>query len=55
MVERFKGRFGEYVAILHSRLSLGERYDQWRLIKDGKIKVVIEARSAVFAPFDNLV
>ncbi|HOP99256.1 MAG TPA: primosomal protein N' [Acetivibrio clariflavus] len=54
MVERFKGRFGEYVAILHSRLSLGERYDQWRLIKDGKIKVVIGARSAVFAPFDNL-
>ena len=54
MVERFKGRFGEYVAILHSRLSLGERYDQWRLIKDGKIKVVIGARSAVFAPFDKL-
>ena len=54
MVERFKGRFGEHVAILHSRLSLGERYDQWRLIKDGKIKVVIGARSAVFAPFDSL-
>lgn len=54
MVERFKGRFGENVAILHSRLSLGERYDQWRLIKGGKIKVVIGARSAVFAPFDSL-
>lgn len=54
MVERFKGRFGEYVAILHSRLSLGERYDQWRLIKRGKIKVAIGARSAVFAPFDRL-
>jgi len=54
MVERFKGRFGEHVAILHSRLSLGERYDQWRLIKRGEIKVAIGARSAVFAPFDNL-
>lgn len=54
MVERFKGRFGEYVAVLHSRLSLGERYDQWRLIKQGKIKVAIGARSAVFAPFDSL-
>lgn len=54
MVERFKGRFGEAVAVLHSRLSLGERYDQWRLIKNGKIKVVVGARSAVFAPFDRL-
>ncbi len=54
MVERFKGRFGEYVAVLHSRLSLGERYDQWRLIKSGRIKVAVGARSAVFAPFDNL-
>ncbi|WP_010252413.1 primosomal protein N' [Acetivibrio cellulolyticus] len=54
MVERFKGRFGEYVAVLHSRLSLGERYDQWRLIKSGNIKVAVGARSAVFAPFDNL-
>lgn len=54
MVERFKGRFGDDVAVLHSRLSLGERYDQWRLIKDNKIKVVVGARSAIFAPFDNL-
>lgn len=54
MVERFKGRFGEYVAVLHSRLSLGERYDQWRYIKSGRIKVAVGARSAVFAPFDNL-
>lgn len=54
MVERFKGRFGEYVAVLHSRLSLGERYDQWRIIKSGRIKVAVGARSAVFAPFDNL-
>lgn len=54
MVERFKGRFGNEVAVLHSRLSLGEKYDQWRLIKDGKIKVAVGARSAVFAPFDRL-
>ncbi len=54
MVERFKGRFGEQVAVLHSRLSLGERHDQWRLVKDGKIKIVVGARSAVFAPFKNL-
>lgn len=54
MVERFKGRFGKEVAVLHSRLSLGERYDQWRLIRDGKIKVVVGARSAIFAPFEKL-
>jgi primosomal protein N' (replication factor Y) (superfamily II helicase) len=54
MVERFKGRFGNDVAVLHSRLSLGERYDQWRMIREGKIKVVVGARSAVFAPFDKL-
>lgn len=54
MVERFKGRFGKDVAVLHSRLSLGERCDQWKLIKNGKIKVAVGARSAVFAPFENL-
>ena len=54
MVERFKGRFGEHVAVIHSRLSMGERYDQWRLIKEGSIKVVVGARSAVFAPFENV-
>lgn len=54
MIERFKGRFGDEVAVLHSRLSLGERYDQWRLIKDGRIKVAVGARSAVFAPFKRL-
>lgn len=54
MVERFKGRFGDDVAVLHSRLSLGERYDQWRLIRDGRIKVVVGARSAIFAPFENI-
>ncbi|MDP4093855.1 MAG: primosomal protein N' [Bacillota bacterium] len=50
MVERFRGRFGDSVAVIHSRLSIGERFDQWRLIKEGKIRVVVGARSAVFAP-----
>ena len=54
MVERFKGRFGSEVAVLHSRLSLGERYDQWRLIREGAVRVVVGARSAVFAPFESL-
>ncbi len=51
MVERFKGRFGDLVAVLHSRLSAGERYDEWREVKTGRVKVVVGARSAVFAPF----
>jgi primosomal protein N' (replication factor Y) len=54
MVERFKGRFGDLVAVLHSRLSHGERYDEWRKIRSGKVKVVVGARSAVFAPFTNI-
>lgn len=53
-VERFKGRFGDTVAILHSRLSDGERYDQYRKIKNGEYKVVVGARSAVFAPVKDL-
>lgn len=54
MVERFKGRFGNLVAVLHSRLSQGERYDEWRKIQRGAVKVAIGARSAVFAPFTKL-
>ena len=54
MIERFKGRFGNVVAVLHSKLSLGERFDQWKRIKKGEVKIVIGARSAVFAPFSNL-
>lgn len=54
MVERFAGRFGNDVAVLHSRLSLGERYDQWRMIREGKVNVVVGARSAVFAPLGRL-
>ena len=53
-IDRFVGRFGDLVAVLHSRLSYGERFDQWRRIKEGKVKIVVGARSAVFAPFNNL-
>ena len=53
-IDRFVGRFGELVAVLHSRLSYGERFDQWRRIKEGKVKIVVGARSAVFAPFQKL-
>lgn len=50
MVARFKGRFGDRVAVLHSRLATGERYDEWRRISSGEARVVVGARSAVFAP-----
>ena len=51
---RFKGRFGDNVAILHSRLTARERYDQWQLIKQNKVKLVVGARSAIFAPFSEI-
>ncbi|OMF37519.1 primosomal protein N' [Paenibacillus sp. FSL H8-0548] len=54
MVERFKGRFGDAVAVLHSRLSNGERYDEWRKIRARQVQVAIGARSAIFAPFERL-
>ena len=54
ITNRFLSRFGDCIAILHSRLSLGERYDEWRKIKEGKCKIVIGARSAIFAPIDNI-
>lgn len=50
IVSRVRGRFGKQVAVLHSGLSNGERYDEWRRIKRGEAKVVVGARSAVFAP-----
>ena len=53
-VERFAGRFGQRVAILHSRLSLGERHDEYKRIRSGEVDVVVGVRSAVFAPLDNL-
>ncbi|MCH5139087.1 primosomal protein N', partial [Clostridiaceae bacterium UIB06] len=54
MVERFKGRFGKDISVFHSKLSDGERYDEWLRVKMGKVKVAIGARSAVFLPFKNL-
>lgn len=53
-VRRFTKRFGERVAFLHSRLSAGERYDQYRLAKEGKLDIMIGPRSALFTPFSNL-
>ncbi|PWW27427.1 replication restart DNA helicase PriA [Cytobacillus oceanisediminis] len=54
MVNRFKGRFGDQVAVMHSGLSAGEKYDEWRKIQRKEVKVVVGARSAIFAPFENL-
>ncbi|MCQ6274042.1 primosomal protein N' [Bacillus sp. V3B] len=54
MVNRFKGRFGDQVAVLHSGLSIGEKYDEWRKIQRKEVRVVVGARSAIFAPFENL-
>ncbi len=54
MVERFKGRFGKDISVFHSKLSDGERYDEWLRVKMGKVKVAIGARSAIFLPFENL-
>ena len=53
-VGRFAARFGDRIAVLHSRLSAGERFDEWRRIRLGKASIVIGARSAVFAPVENL-
>ncbi len=54
MVSWFCGRFGDTAAVLHSRLSAGERFDEWRRIRRGDARVVIGARSAIFAPCENL-
>ena len=54
MVDRFLARFGENIAVLHSKLSIGERYDEWNKIKKGEVKIVIGARSAIFAPTKKL-
>lgn len=53
-VGRFRSRFGAEVAVLHSRLSPGERFDQWDLIRRGEAHIVVGARSALFAPFSRL-
>ena len=55
MLDRFISRFGkEEIAVLHSKLSIGERYDEWNKIREGKAKIIIGARSAIFAPAKNL-
>lgn len=54
MTERFIARFGDKVAILHSGLSNGEKYDEWRKVERGDAQVVVGARSAIFAPLKNL-
>lgn len=54
MVERFKGRFGSKITIYHSRLSDGEKQDEWQRVKNGEVKIAIGARSALFMPFNNL-
>lgn len=54
MIERFKGRFGRNVALFHSKLSDGERFDEWFRVKEGKAKLVVGARSAIFLPVKNL-
>lgn len=54
MVDNFKKRFGVKIAILHSRLNNGEKYDEWRRIERKEVSIVIGARSAIFAPLTNL-
>jgi len=54
MVQRFKSRFGEHVAVMHSGLSQGEKYDEWRKIEREEAEVVVGARSAIFAPIENI-
>lgn len=54
ITDRFLSRFGRIIAILHSKLSQGERYDEWRRIQKGEAKIVIGARSALFAPIKDI-
>jgi len=54
LLSRFKDRFGENLSLLHSGLGKGERYDQWRKIWKGEVKIAVGARSAIFAPFKNV-
>lgn len=54
MVKAFKSRFGQKVAVIHSRLSSGQRYDEYRRITKQKVAIVVGARSAIFAPLNNI-
>lgn len=53
-IARFQGRFGDQIAVLHSRLSVAERFEEWERIRSGEVSIAIGARSAIFAPFENL-
>lgn len=53
-IERFSGRFGNDIAIIHSRLTMIEKLNQWKQIQDKDIKIVVGARSAIFSPIKNL-
>jgi len=54
LVQRFRARFRDGIAVLHSALSEGERYDEWRRIRRGEVRIVIGARSAIFAPLERI-
>jgi primosomal protein N' (replication factor Y) len=54
VIEKLKGRFQQKIALLHSRLSPGERFDSWHQMREGKIQIVMGARSALFSPIKNL-
>ncbi|WP_297672811.1 primosomal protein N' [Slackia sp.] len=53
-VSRFEGRFGRTVAVMHSRMTAGERFDQWEAVRQGEKRVVVGARSALFCPMERL-
>ena len=53
-VRRFRARFGDRLSVLHSRLTDGERFDEWTRIREGEVQIAVGARSALFAPFSNL-
>lgn len=53
-VRRFQAHFGDRIAVLHSRMSPGERYDTWRMLRSGRFSIVIGPRSAIFAPLKNV-
>jgi len=54
MIAQIFGRFGDNVAVLHSKLTVKQRYNEWNKIKNGDVKIVVGARSAIFAPFKNV-
>jgi primosomal protein N' (replication factor Y) len=54
LLSTFSGFFGDGIAVLHSSLTMGERYDEWKRIRSGEVKVVVGTRSAVFAPLKNI-